>query len=89
MGPAEVAQLYVAYPPAAGEPPLVLRAYRKTPLLAPGASALLVLSLAPRDLSVWDASSSGWQGVSGAFGVRVGSSSRDVRLSATLQATFS
>jgi beta-glucosidase len=36
---AEVLQLYLSYPAAAGEPPLVLRSYRKTAVLAPGESA--------------------------------------------------
>ena len=37
-----------------GEPPLVLRGYRKTPLLEPGESARLVFGLTAGSLSIWD-----------------------------------
>ena len=78
----EVVQLYVAYPPAAGEPPLVLRAFAKTGDLAPQASRTVSLELSRRDLSVWATTTAGggWQPVRGAFELHVGSSSRDLRL---------
>ncbi|KAL1522272.1 hypothetical protein AB1Y20_017266 [Prymnesium parvum] len=76
---AEVAQLYVAFPPAAGEPPLVLRAFAKTALLPPGEAGVVSLRLWPRDLAVWSAGA--WTLAEGHFGLRVGASSRDIRLS--------
>jgi beta-glucosidase len=36
--------------------------------------------LTPRDMSIWDVASYGWQLQHGEFGVRVGASSRDIRL---------
>ena len=47
---AEVCQVYLSYPEAAGEPPLVLRGFAKTALLPPGGHADLVFALTPRDL---------------------------------------
>ena len=89
----EVVQLYLEYPSTAGEPPLVLRAFRKTRLLAPGEDVAVELSLSLRDLAVWSPTAGsradgGWQGVSGRFGVVVGSSSRDERLRGAIEANF-
>ena len=47
---AEVCQVYLSYPEAAGEPPLVLCGFAKTSLLPPGGHADLVFALTPRDL---------------------------------------
>ena len=74
----EVAQLYVAYPPEAGEPPHVLRSFAKTGDLAPQASRIVSFELSRRDVSVW--ASAAWRPVRGAFEFLVGSSSRDLRL---------
>ena len=76
---AEVAQLYLAFPPAAGEPPQVLRRFAKVNL-APGECAPVAFELGDADVSVWDADAHGWRKVAGQYGVLVGSSSRDVRL---------
>ena len=79
---AEVAQLYVAFPASAGEPPQQLKGFEKV-MLAPGASKTVEFALSARDLSVYSEASAGWQRVSGEFGVRVGSSSRDIRAKTT------
>lgn len=80
----EVVQLYLEYPPDAAEPPLVLRAFARTPPIEPGEAASVRLPLSRRDLSIWavgdGGSPSGWRAVAGAFGVHVGASSRDLRL---------
>ena len=77
---AEVAQLYVAFPPAAGEPPQQLKGFVKTRVLTPGATAAAVtFGLRARDLSVWDEDARGWRVQVGQFGVGVGASSRDIR----------
>ena len=81
---AEVAQLYLGYPPSAGEPPKVLRGFSKVEL-QPGASKTVTIALTPRSFSVWSAESHAWVGVSGKFEVMVGSSSRDIRLTATIE----
>ena len=80
---AEVAQLYLSFPPAAGEPPRVLRGFSKVQLDA-GATREVSLSLAPRDFSVWDATAHAWAVQRGTFGVSVGASSRDIRLVANV-----
>ena len=86
----EVAQLYVAFPAASGEPLLNLRGFEKTPLLQPGMSHTFALTLHDRDLAVWDESvagsggGGGWRRVAGEFEISLGSSSRDLRLSAPL-----
>ena len=54
--------------------------------LAPGAEETVRFTLTPRDLSVWTGGEGdGWARASGAFGVAVGSSSRDIRLRAELR----
>ena len=75
----EVAQVYLRYPAAAGEPPKNLRGFQKV-YLAPGASQAISLELRERAFSVWDSSVHAWQAVPGTFGVMVGSSSCDIRL---------
>ena len=82
---ADVAQLYLAYPQDAGEPPLVLRGFRKTTSLEPGASADVVFGLTARDLSTWNATAGSgggmWRVALGRFVASVGSSSRNITLS--------
>ena len=77
---ADVVQLYLRYPAAAGEPELVLRDFRKTPPLGPGEKALLHFGLTSAGLSVWDSSYSDWRRINGEFEAVVGRSSRDAVL---------
>ena len=74
----DVPQLYLAFPAAAGEPPLLLRGFARTSLLAPGGSEEVPLRLAARDLSVWKGGE--WVLARGRYVAHVGSSSRDLRL---------
>ncbi|KAH5072881.1 hypothetical protein HBH95_160770 [Parastagonospora nodorum] len=76
---AEVPQLYLGYPSGTGEPPKQLRGFNKLKL-APGASGTATFKLRRRDLSLWDESSRKWTVPKGEFGVFVGASSRDVKL---------
>eukprot|EP00413_Alexandrium_margalefii_P039480 CAMPEP_0204586102 /NCGR_PEP_ID=MMETSP0661-20131031/47296_1 /ASSEMBLY_ACC=CAM_ASM_000606 /TAXON_ID=109239 /ORGANISM="Alexandrium margalefi, Strain AMGDE01CS-322" /LENGTH=628 /DNA_ID=CAMNT_0051595715 /DNA_START=27 /DNA_END=1913 /DNA_ORIENTATION=- len=76
----EVAQLYLGFPEAAGEPPLQLKGFKKTRALGPGQEQEVELKLLPRDLSIWDAGAHAWSLVHGSFKVMVGASSRDIRL---------
>jgi beta-glucosidase len=78
---AEVAQLYVGAPPNnyAGEPPNQLRGYDRV-LLRPGQTQHVSLQVDSRAVSYWDAASHGWRVENGCHPVRVGSSSRDIRL---------
>ena len=45
----------------------------------------VTIELTPRSFSVWSAESHAWVGVSGKFEVMVGSSSRDIRLTGTIE----
>ena len=79
----EVAQLYLSFPEVAGEPPQQLKGFAKVKL-APAASLVVTFPLSSREVSIWSVSDHAWKVVKGAFGVRVGSSSRDIRLNGTL-----
>ena len=82
----EVAQLYLAFPASAGEPPLVLRDFAALPL-APGERTLVEFVLDARAYSVWSVEAYAWQPVAGgAYGVSVGASSRDIRLTGSFTA---
>ncbi|MEV6826358.1 glycoside hydrolase family 3 C-terminal domain-containing protein [Amycolatopsis sp. NPDC051102] len=80
---AEVAQLYLGFPAAAGEPPRQLKGFSRVSL-APGRSQRVTIHLDTRDFSVWDTGHHAWQPVRGAFTVSVGDSSRSLPLQAPL-----
>jgi len=75
----EVPQLYLSFPAAADEPPWVLRGFDSVELAA-GAASPVSFTLTQRDISTWDAGAHAWAPARGDFKVRVGASSRDVRL---------
>jgi len=83
---AEVAQLYLGFPASAGEPPQQLKSFEKVSL-APGASASVTFALSAGDLAVWDAQAHEWAGVKGTFSLFVGASSRDIKLTGSLEHT--
>jgi beta-glucosidase len=76
---AEVAQLYVDDPAAAGEPPKQLQGYQRV-YLRPGRSTRLTITLTRRSFSVWDTASQSWRTTPGLYRILVGASSRDIRL---------
>ena len=76
---AEVAQLYVDDPRAAGEPPKQLQGYQRV-FLHPGRSARVTIALTRRSFSVWDSTSQAWRTTPGLYRILVGASSRDIRL---------
>ena len=80
---AEVVQLYLSFPASANEPPNQLKGFQKV-MLAPGEQVKVVFSLTRRHFSIWNSERRMWTQVAGRFGVHVGSSSRDVRLSGTI-----
>ena len=71
---AEVAQLYLGDPAAAGEPPRQLKGFTKI-TLPPGQSATVRFLLTRHDLSYWDTAASRWVVPGGWFSVYVGDSS--------------
>jgi len=82
---AEVAQLYLTFPSSAGEPPQQLKGFHKTKLLTPGEVEHVKIDLLPRDLSIWSVEVHDWELVTGQFEIRIGSSSRDIRLLGTVR----
>jgi beta-glucosidase len=76
---AEVAELYLGFPAAAGEPPKLLKGFQKI-TLAPGQTQHVTFNLDWEDLANWDATARGWIVTPGTFQVMVGASSRDLRL---------
>jgi beta-glucosidase len=74
---AEVAQLYVGFPSATGEPPKALKGYQKVSL-TPGNSTRVTLTLNRRAFEWWSAN--GWKLTPGIYRILVGSSSCDIRL---------
>lgn len=79
MAGAEVVQVYLRFPAAAGEPPLQLKGFQKVWLI-PGQSSTVRFDLTNRSVSTWDVAEHAWQVQSGEYGVMVGASSADVRL---------
>ena len=81
---AEVVQVYVSDPAAAvARPPRELKAFAKV-TLEPGAEREVTFTLTARDLSYWSALHRRWVLEGGEFGIYIGASSRDIRLSAAI-----
>ncbi|MEA5364105.1 glycoside hydrolase family 3 C-terminal domain-containing protein [Amycolatopsis sp., V23-08] len=78
---AEVAQLYLGFPAAAGEPPRQLKGFERVQL-APGQAQRVTIHLDQRDFSIWDKA---WTPVHGGFTIQVGDSSRSLPLQASLR----
>jgi beta-glucosidase len=76
----EVLQLYLRFPRKSGEPEKLLRGFHRTSVLLPGRSEEVTFKLHLQDLSIWSEQAHKWQLVFGTFGVDVGASSRDTRL---------
>jgi len=80
----EIVEMYVSAPgQSMPKPALELKGFAKTPLLAPGASQVLTLTLSPRDLASFDAASSSWKVEAGTYTVKIGASCTDIRQTAT------
>jgi hypothetical protein len=79
----EVPQMYLSFPPSAGEPPMQLKGFKKLQL-APGETASVTFTVQDRDLSIWDTAAYAFVPQSGRFGVFVGASSGDIRLYSSL-----
>jgi beta-glucosidase len=76
---AEVAEVYVALPAGANEPPKRLAAWSKV-LLNPGESKEVSLSINPWLLSIYDQSAAAWKQLPGRYTFMVGGSSQDLPL---------
>jgi len=86
MTASELVQVYVTFPATANEPPRQLKAFGHARAVQPGKTAMVVLTVAPEDLSIWDVVSHGWRGFAGEeYTFEVGRSSCDIALTATLK----
>jgi beta-glucosidase len=84
----EVVQLYVTDPESsARRPPRELKGFAKTTTLAPGESQTVTFRLQSRDLSYWSVRQHRWVLEAGTFRLSVGTSSRDLRLTTTIEVT--
>jgi beta-glucosidase len=82
----EVVQLYVADPESsARQPPRELKGFAKTASLAPGKGQTVTFQLRSRDLSYWSVRHNRWILEGGVFQLSVGASSRDLRLTTTIE----
>jgi beta-glucosidase len=80
----EVVQLYLSAPDAELEKPTEeLKGFAKTNLLQPGESQQLTFDLDPRSLASFRSGISSWVADKGDYQVRIGASSKDIRLKAT------
>lgn len=82
---AEVAQLYLGFPPIAegNEPPLQLKGFRKVMLNA-GESKTVTLPLDAHSFSYWSKQAHAWKVAPGTFQVMVGDSSANTPLKASI-----
>ncbi|OCF41794.1 beta-glucosidase [Kwoniella heveanensis CBS 569] len=72
----EIPQLYLSFPPDAGEPPKVLRDFARINLW-PEETQTVTFELSRYDVSIWDVVKQKWAIPKGEFGVEVGRSSMD------------
>ncbi|MDE7456128.1 MAG: glycoside hydrolase family 3 C-terminal domain-containing protein [Prevotella sp.] len=84
----EVAQVYVTAPKGALQKPVhELKAFAKTRELQPGESQTLTMTIQPRDLASFDEEHSQWLAEAGTYTFAIGSSSRDIKVTATAKLT--
>ena len=79
----EIAEVYVALPPIAGEPPKRLIDFRKIHL-DPGESEYVQIAINPEYLRIYDETANSWKLVSGDYKFMVGGSSKDLPLTQTV-----
>ena len=78
---AEVAQLYLTDPAAAGEPPYQLKGFQKI-TLAPGQSRRITFQVSTQDMSYYQTAASSWVAAPGVYRVSIGGNERDLAVSA-------
>lgn len=80
----EIPQLYISSPASSNSPPYVLKGFDSIHL-SPGQSTLVTLQLSRYDLSIWNVVTQRWEIPGGATKITIGASSRDHRLTGTIQ----
>jgi beta-glucosidase len=81
---AAVVQGYSSFPPAAGEPPKRLFAWRKL-WLAPGHRRRVTFVVTASALDYWNTSTGGWAVAPGTYPISVGSSDANVRMAGVVK----
>jgi beta-glucosidase len=80
----EVAELYLSAPAVKlDKPSIELKGFAKTKLLQPGESQTLSFVIDSRRLASFDTASSSWIAEAGKYDVKIGASSKDIRLTAS------
>ncbi|HVO33941.1 MAG TPA: glycoside hydrolase family 3 C-terminal domain-containing protein [Gemmatimonadales bacterium] len=81
---ADVVQVYVGFPPSAGEPPWQLKSFQKV-RLAPGETRHLTFSLEAKGFAHWDEAVRGWVVTAGDYHIAVGDASDNLPLGADVR----
>ncbi len=82
----EVVQVYLSAPPGKlYKPREELAAFAKTRLLEPGQRQTVTFELSARDLASFDTASSGWIAEAGDYTVKVGASSKNIKMTASFR----
>lgn len=77
----EVVQVYVSKPDSTiDRPNQELKAFSKTRKLAPGETETLSIHIPVSELSYWDEANAGWKLEKGRYKIKLGASSRDIKL---------
>jgi len=79
----EIAEVYVALPASAQEPPKRLVGFTRV-MLAAGESKTVSVAIEPKYLSIFDVAADGWKLIPGSYTFMVGGSSQDLPLSKTV-----
>jgi beta-glucosidase len=83
---ADVAQLYLSEPAAAGEPPEQLKGFQKVQL-NPGQTKQVRFTLSSRDVSYWDSNAQNWTTAAGKYQVMLGDASDHLPLKGSFAVT--
>lgn len=82
----EVVQLYLSAPDIMTEKPeRELKGFAKTGLLKPGETQTIIFDITPRMLASFSTPQSSWVAESGTYDVRIGASTRDIRVENTFE----